>query len=101
MYILYKNPIQLETLQIVQYLHSQNITLLKTQQGNIPLLPTAIVERSYPSFISHLPTIVCQGIKYEGLEGVVLFYETGSGINGLLEKSAEFKKQNPKYTIKP
>jgi len=31
---------------------------------------------------------------------VISLYETISGINNILEKALEFKKQNPKYTIK-
>ena len=36
MYTLYKNPIQLETLYIVQYLHSKNMVFL----------PSYIIERN-------------------------------------------------------
>jgi hypothetical protein len=90
MYILYKNPVQIETLNIVQYLHYNKISFL----------PNTIIERNHPQFVSDLPTIVYNNKQYNGLEAVVSLYEECSGINNLLEKSYEFKKQNPKYTIK-
>ena len=37
-YVLYKKPIQLETLNIVQYLHYKNISFL----------PNVIIEKNYP-----------------------------------------------------
>lgn len=46
-YTLYKNPIQLDTLYIVQYLHYNKINFL----------PSIIIERNYPQFITDLPTI--------------------------------------------
>lgn len=90
MYTLYKNPIQLETLYIVQYLHYKNISFL----------PSTIIERSYPQFVTELPTIYYNNKTYTGLEEVISLYENISGIDNILEKAMEFKKQNPKYTIK-
>lgn len=90
MYTLYKNPIQLETLYIVQYLHSRNITFL----------PSIIIERNHPSFVTELPTIQYNHTVYKGLEEVISLYEHISGIDNVLEKAIEFKKQHPKYTIK-
>lgn len=89
MYTLYKNPIQLETLYIVKYLHSRNITFL----------PSIIIERNYPSFVTELPTIQYNHTVYKGLKEVISLYENISGIDNLLEKAIEFKKQHPKYTI--
>ena len=90
MYYLYKNPIQLDTLHIVQYLHYKNIKFL----------PNIIIERNYPPFITHLPTIIYNKKIYSGLEEVISLYENISGIDNILEKANEFKIQNPKYTIK-
>lgn len=90
MYILYKKPIQLETLNIVQYLHSKNITFL----------PSMIIEKNYPKFVTELPTIQYNNKIYTGLEEVISLYENISGIENILEKANEFKKYNPKYTIK-
>ena len=90
MYILYKNPIQLDTLYIVQYLHHKNIMFL----------PSIIIERNYPPFVTELPTINYKNKIYKGLEEVILLYENISGIDKILEKAIEFKNQNPKYTIK-
>jgi hypothetical protein len=58
MYVLYKNPIQLETLHIVQYLY----------QENVHFLPSIIIERSYPIFITNLPTILYNDNLYMSLE---------------------------------
>ena len=90
MYILFKNPIQLDTLAIVQYLYYHKIVFL----------PNEIVERNYPDFITELPTIVYDKKIYSGLKHVVELYEQISGINNLLQKAIQFKKENPKYTIK-
>ena len=89
MYTLYKNPIQLDTLYIVQYLHYKNIMFL----------PSIIIERNYPNFVTELPTINYKNKIYNGLEEVISLYETISGIDKILEKAIEFKNQNPKYTI--
>ena len=89
MYFLYKNPIQHDTLCIVQYLHFHKIHFL----------PSAIIERNYPSFVTELPTIIYNNTIYCGLSEVVALYEQISGIVDLLEKSKLFKKENPKYTI--
>lgn len=90
MYTLYKNPIQLDTLYIVQYLY----------YNKIMFLPSNIIERNYPHFITNLPTIIYNNNVYSGLTEVISLYENISGIDNILEKAIEFKKQNPKYTIK-
>ena len=89
-YILYKNPVQLETLHIVQYLHSQNITFL----------PNVIIERNYPSYVTELPTILYNRKLYIGIDICIKLYETYSGIDNILEKADEFKRLNPTYTIR-
>jgi hypothetical protein len=66
MYVLYKNAVQLETLYIVQYLH----------YNNIHFLPTNIIERNYPEFVTNLPTIVCDNCLYSGLDAVISLYES-------------------------
>jgi hypothetical protein len=90
MYILYKNPIQLDTLNIVQYLHNEHISFL----------PNMILERNYPPFVTDLPTILYKNKLYIGLNKCVELYESYSGIHDLLDKANEFKKNNPSYTIK-
>ena len=90
MYTLYKNPIQLETLYIVQYLHYKNIMFL----------PSIIIERNYPQFVTELPTINYKNKIYNGLVEIISLYENISGIDNILEKAIEFKTQHPKYTIK-
>lgn len=90
MYTLYKNPIQLDTLYIVQYLHYNKIVFL----------PNKIIERNFPQFVTNLPTVVYDNCIYDGLSNVISLYEKMSGIDHILEKAMEFKKQNPTYTIK-
>jgi hypothetical protein len=90
MYILYKNPIQKDTLHIVQYLHN----------NQIHFLPSTIIERNYPNFVTELPTISYNNKLYIGLDQVVGLYETISGIDNVLEKANEFKIQHPRYTVK-
>ena len=89
-YILYKQPIQLETLNIVQYLHNQLMNLL----------PSVIFERNYPPHITDLPAIQTPKELYLGIDRVVYFYGKQSGITNLLQKATYWKTQNPKYTIK-
>lgn len=90
MYILYKQPIQLETLHIVQYLHYCGIVFL----------PHTIFERNHPSFVKELPSILYQDKLYSGLHQVISLYESVSKIDHLLEKANTFKQANPKYTIR-
>jgi hypothetical protein len=89
MYYLFKNPIQLETLHIVQYLH----------YNNIHLLPSIIIERNYPSTITQLTSIMHANKLYSGLDEVLSFYESMSGISNIAEKATAFKQQHPTYTI--
>lgn len=90
-YILYKNPIQMETLSIVQYLYSEGIIFI----------PKAIFERSYPSEISKLPSIYDLSEKklYHGIDEVIKFYEKKTKIKKLLKKANDFKDKNPDYKI--
>lgn len=56
MYILYKKPLQLDTLYIVQYLHSINITFL----------PHSIFERNHPPNVTNLPSILYDNLYIMG-----------------------------------
>jgi len=90
-YILYKNPIQYDTLYIVQYLHYLGIILK----------PQYCIERNYPSWVTSLPSIYVSNNdkKYIGLEECIKFFQQESGVNNVLYKSNEFKKLNPEYRI--
>jgi len=85
MYILYKNPIQLSTLHIVQYCH----------YNNIHIKPKYCIERNHPKEVKELPTIfdINENKYYSGLDEVIEYYQSKTG------KSNEFKKQNPDYHI--
>lgn len=86
-YILYKEPVSLDTLYIVQYLHAHGIKLV----------PKFIIERNHG--VKVLPTIVCGNNIYSGLQEVIGFYEQISGITDILTKSREWKELNPDYRI--
>lgn len=92
MYILYKNPIQLDTLFIVQYLDSLNITLT----------PEYCIERNHPQQVSVLPSIYdsTNDKWYIGFQQCIVFYEKESKIDNILFKSVQFKEKNPDYRIK-
>ena len=90
-HILYKSPISMDTLYIVQYLHFCGINAQ----------PVSIFERNHPTNITELPTIYDIQIKkmYSGISEVILFYETLSKIDNLDAKAKDWKKENPDYTI--
>jgi CRISPR/Cas system CMR-associated protein Cmr5 small subunit len=79
----------METLFIVQYLHSLGISVI----------PDKCFERNYPSWVSSLPAIETETEHHVGLDECVAFYEKVSGIKHLIEKSKEFKKKFPEYRI--
>lgn len=90
MYILYKNPIQLETLAIVRYL----------QYSGKPNIPRYCIEINHPSWVTSLPSVEeYNGTKHVGLDAVVKYYENKSEISDLLKKSEEFSKKFPDFTI--
>ena len=89
-YILYKAPIHLETIHIVQYLHSLGINIW----------PQYCIERNHPAWVSSLPTIeTADGTRYIGLDACIQFFESETGIHDLLQKATEFKRINPEYRI--
>ncbi len=88
-YTLYKEPISLDTLNIVQYLHAHGIKII----------PKYIIERNHGVLL--LPSIRCNDELYSGLNQVINFYETVSGIDDLLDKSIKWKEQFPNYKINP
>lgn len=89
-YVLYKNPIQTDTLAIVQYLNSLGIKLL----------PAYCIELNHSSWVVELPSIeVFGGRRYIGLRECIGFYESVSGERNLLKKALEFKEKNPGYKI--
>lgn len=90
-YILYKHPIQHETLSIVQYLHSLGIDMQ----------PNSCVEALFPAWVTHLPSICLAdtGDHIVGLDGCVRFFEKESGVHDIVRKANDFKKENPTYRI--
>lgn len=92
-YTLYKNPIQLDTLAMVQYLHSLGV------KANL----SRCIERCHPAWVTQLPTIVddVTGEVFEGLHECERFYERISGRGpGLLLEALAFKAEHPEYRIR-
>lgn len=91
-HILFKQPNQLDTLAIVQYAY----------YTGIDIQPKACIERNYPYYVREIPSILDMktNVLHEGIDNVVKYYEKISGISDILTKASNFKKENPKYTIK-
>lgn len=82
-YILYKNPISVETLNIVRFLYAMNI---------IDARATTIIERNYPPEVILRPSIYDTESKiwYIGLEECIKFYEEQANQKDLLQQSSNF-----------
>ena len=92
-YILYKNPVQTETLEIVQYLY---------YIGKTDVLPSWCIERNYPIWVKQLPAIETDnGQKYVGLQECIKFYENQYNMPNVVFKSHNFKVSCPDYRIHP
>ncbi len=82
-YILYKNPIQLDTLAVVQYL---------VMEHGLRVEPLCCVERNHPPWVTALPAIEeGGGQQHVGLYACVQYYERISGISDLLIKATAWK----------
>ena len=90
-YTLFKNPIQLDTLAVIQYLHHLGKDLR----------PSQIIERNHADWVTHLPSIRDErtGLKYIGIENCVKFWEHNSQQEGLLQRSLAWKTSNPRYRV--
>jgi hypothetical protein len=90
-YVLYKNPVQLETLEIVQYLHSQRYVKAE---------PLCCIERNHPAWATKLPSIeTVYGDRYVGLNECIAYYEKTYKEPDLKNKAHKFKLTNPDYRI--
>ena len=90
-YLLYKQPVQPETLCIVQYLNSIGSGML----------PRICIERNHPPWAKALPSIADErGDVHVGLDACVAYYERRSGVVGLLAKSRAFKDARPDYRVR-
>jgi hypothetical protein len=94
-YILFKKPEQYDTLYIVQYLYSLGTNLQ----------PVSCIEHNHNAFnknVEQIPTIynIDNNTYHHGINEVINFYEKQTGIEKILQKSNEFKQQNPNYRIK-
>ena len=129
-YLLYKGPVQLDTLAMVRYLHSQGIDLQ----------PALCVERQHPEWVAALPSIevfanspetsrarrleeavgsrgsssresrlarsdarlehMQSSERFVGIEACTEFFERESGVRGVLDKAMHFMETHPRYEIK-
>lgn len=91
-YTLYKNPVQLDTLAIVQFLHSIGVRAE----------PSRCIERCHPAWVTQLPSIMddTTGEVFVGLHECERFFEQMSGRGpGLLMDALAFKAEHPEYRI--
>jgi hypothetical protein len=93
MYILYKNPVQSDTLAQVQYLH-----WLGHEHGR----PCQIVERNHPEWAAaHLPSVqdVGTGARHVGAAACTAYLQDRFGVDELASKAAAWKAAHPEYRI--
>ncbi|QKF94545.1 hypothetical protein QKU48_gp1087 [Fadolivirus algeromassiliense] len=76
----------------------QNITRYLYYMG-YDLRPNQIIERSFPSDIKVLPTIIINNYPLSGLNNIVDYYEKMLGIQNLLTNANKFCELNPNYKI--
>lgn len=88
-YALCKNPVQLDTLNIVRYLHSIGVEAR----------PSVVYERNHPAWATCLPAVLDLDttMRHCGFDAVVRYLEDRSGVCDLALKPAVFDSD---YTIK-
>jgi hypothetical protein len=92
MYVLYKNPVQADTLAQVQYLH---------WLGHEHARPCQVVERNHPDWASQLPSVqdVGTGACHVGGAACSAYLEARFGVDDLASKAAAWKDAHPEYRI--
>jgi hypothetical protein len=90
-YNLHKAPVQLETLRVVQYLHSLGIDLR----------PTLIFERNHSERATSLPAIhdVRADEWHVGIDACLRFYEKHAAIENIMPLAADFSARNQGFRI--
>ena len=66
---------------------------------NLDIRPISVIERNMPLYITHLPTIIFNGYKLEGLDNIVTYYEKLTNTSNLIENANTFNKLNSEYRI--
>jgi hypothetical protein len=92
-YILYKHPVELTTLHIVQYLHFI---------GFHDIAPVHCVECNHPSQVTELPTIFDHDTQewFVGLNRCIDYYKEATGNGDVLSSQVDkFKQEHPEYRI--
>lgn len=90
-YILYKHPVELTTLHIVQYLYFMG-------HDSIPLY---CVERNFPLIVTEVPAIHDTVTEqwYLGLDRCIEFYKEKAEDDELMSHVKEFKERYPDFRI--
>ena len=93
-YVLYKLPVSLDTLAVVQYLHAHGVP---------GAVPRACVERSHPPHVAHnLPAILVDDDWHVGLDACLRFWaalEQKKEDAPLLCRALEWKRRNSDFRI--
>lgn len=90
-YTLFKNPVQLDTLAVIQYLHHLGKDLR----------PSSVIERNHADWVTELPSIKDEGSgsTYIGINDCMKFWEEHSQTTNLLHSALSWKAFNPNYRI--
>jgi hypothetical protein len=91
-FVLYKNAVQLDTLEIVRFLHAARVPGAS---------PASCVERAWPQWVTELPAIkdLDDGTLYVGMQRCVSFWEARSGVSNLRDRARAFSEQHPAFRV--
>lgn len=81
-FILYRQPLQVDTLAVVRYLH---------HIGH-PCAPTRCIAGNHPDWVHELPSIQTPTKRYIGIGSCLDFWQEQSGVEDLLEKAISFSE---------
>lgn len=97
---MYNQPIQTDTLVVVQFLH-HHLRGRTTSPDGHKVTPLYCIERGFPPWVQELPTIENKknGDVHQGLDACVRFFESETGERDLLRRVLAFKDENPGYRI--
>ena len=91
-FVLYKNAVQMDTLEIVRFLHATHVPGAS---------PACCVERNWPPWVTELPAIkdLDDGREYVGMQRCVSFWEALSGVSNLRVRPRAFSEEEPAYRV--
>lgn len=88
MYVLYKKPVQVDTLAIVRYLFHEH---------GFDARPSMCIERAHPAWVTELPSIMDldDDSVHVGFEECVKYFEKVSGVGNLAAAAKSIESQMP------